>query len=461
MRRTRGLAAAVAFAAAGATAFALVPRASAQRIDPRRAAVLVVGSPRGSSPMFRVDARRSGATHETLPGSPLRIAWSKATAMTLDQAALAGSDGTLAVVTARGDVLFLDLDGDEREKVNVGAGAVGPATMTSDGTVVFATAAGDVVGVKSTLSRPRYTTRIGGELERRAAPLALDDGGVVVATKTDLVVLDAEGGLRARTTLVEGAAAPLLASGDRVLAITSSGTVFGWTPGREPVRLGSFGAATDGGAALLDASTLVAVIEGNHVVDLDVAHGTRTTRALAPQGLYLGPPAVRGNVASLLAMTPSRAFVVNVDPAGQETIRAPIAQLAPAPLADGGVAPLVAPAHAGPLVDPRGAIAFAALDGRVGMLRADGVVEMAPDRPCLTGVVARTTGIVGITPFGRGAFVVTCERGSIVKIAGPDAEASQGQGQPKKPRSAPSSTTSPPRNEPPPAPTDLDEDDPD
>ena len=38
-----------------------------------------------------------------------------------------------------------------------------------------------------------YVTRIGGERNARAAPLSLDDGGVVLATSADLVVIDAEG----------------------------------------------------------------------------------------------------------------------------------------------------------------------------------------------------------------------------------------------------------------------------
>src|SRR5579864_1741416 len=108
--------------------------------------------------------------------------------------------------------------------------------MTSDGTVVFATGSGDAVGVRRTSPRPRFVSRIGGERNMRAAPLALDDGGVVVATMTDLVVLDAEGGVRSRVTLADRADAPLLAAGDKVLAISPAGTVYGWTPGREPVR---------------------------------------------------------------------------------------------------------------------------------------------------------------------------------------------------------------------------------
>lgn len=410
--------------------------ADAQRLDPRRPRIFVVGTPGGPSPMHRVDARRSGEARDPLPSGTLRIAWRKTIGLTLEQPALAGSDGTLAIVTAqRGDVVFLDGDGEEKTRVSVDGRPAGPAALTSDGTVVFSTSAGDAVGVRRTSPRPRFVTRIGGERNSRAAPLALDDGGVVVATVYELVVLDAEGNVRSRTSLPDAIAAPLVASGDRVVAVTSAGAVYGWTPGREPVRLGSFGAPVDGGAALADPTTLLGVIEGNHLVALDLATGARSTRAIAAQGLYLGPPSVRrapsGFAATLLALTPNRGFVVTIDPAGQEAQRAPIATLTPSTLPDGGPAPLVAPPHVGPLIDARGAIAFAATDGHVGLVTPEGAVETIGELLCSKS--GRSSGVVGLTPFGRGSFVVTCEGGALVRVMGPEADSlKRGAGMPPK-----------------------------
>jgi hypothetical protein len=423
----------VAIAAVGVVSIAVaasvtIRSADAQRIDPRRPSVFVVGPAGGASPTVRGDARRTGLVQDVLPSGLLRIAWRKTLGLSIEQPALVAADGTLAVVTAsRGDVIFLDADGDEKSRVSAGASAVGPATMTSDGTVVFTTSAGDAVGIKRTSQRPRYVTRIGGERNARTAPLSLDDGGVVVATGTDLVVLDAEGNVRARVSLPETAAAPLLASGDKVIAVSATGAVYGWTPGREPVRLGTFGAPIDGGAALADASTLVAVIEGNHLVELDLTRGARTSRSIASQGLYLGPPSVRpvaggGTLATLLAQTANRAFVVTIDAGGQEIARAPIATLTPKPpLPDGGTPPLVASAHTGPLVDLRGAVAFAAPeDGRVGVVGPEGAVDTLGELICTR--TSRSAGVAGLTPLGRGAFAVTCESGAVAKITGPEAE---------------------------------------
>ena len=401
--------------------------ANAQPVDPRRPRTFVVGAPAGPAPMHRVDGHRSGLTRSLLPSGTLRIPWRKSTSLTVDQAALAGPDGTLAVVSTHGDVVFLDEGGEDRMLVRVGASQVGPATITSDGTVVFTTNNGEAVGIRRTSVSPRFTTRIGGERNSRgAAPLSLDDGGVVVATMSDLVVLDAEGNVRARATLPEAAAAPLVAAGDRIIAVTTTGAVYGWAPGREPVRLGSFGAPIDGGAALADATTLVAVIEGNQLAEVDLVRGGRATRGIAQgaqQVLWLGPPALRsaktdGGVASLttmLALTTTRGYVVTVDGAGQELLRAPISSFTATLLPDGGAPPLVAPPHVGPLVDSRGAIAYATTDGRVGVVSPDGAVDEIGEILCPRGL---RSGVVGLTPFAAGSFAVTCDGGTIVRVTG-------------------------------------------
>ena len=225
--------------------------------------------------------------------------------------------------------------------------------------------------------------------------------------------------------------------------------MFGWTPGREPVRLGSFGAPIDGGAALADGGMLLAVIEGNHLAEVDITRGGRSTRSIATQGLYLGPPAVRSgpagaSVATLLALTQSRGFVVTLDPGGQELFRAPIAAFTPAALPDGGAPPLVAPPHAGPIIDARGAIAFAATDGHVGVVGPEGAVDTIGEVLCAKGA---RSGVVGLTPFGEGAFAVTCDGGVVARVTGANVEPSRkpppsrlDSADPSKLRSAPRDT---------------------
>ena len=236
---------------------ALRRRPRRRRAAPRSAATRASSSSaHPAARRRRTAAMRGGAARRrtSAPGG-LRIAWRKTIGLSIEQPALAGPDGTLAVVTARGDVIFLDSDGEEKARATAGSAAVGPATTTSDGTVVFTTSAGDAVGIRPSSSRLASSRASAASATCAPRRSSLDDGGVVVATLTDLVVLDAEGNVRSRVALPEAPAAPLLASGDKVVAVTATGAVYGWTPGRELVRLGSFGAPIDGGAALADANT--------------------------------------------------------------------------------------------------------------------------------------------------------------------------------------------------------------
>ena len=90
--------------------------------------------------------------------------------------------------------------------------------------------------------------------------------------------------------------------------------------------------------------------------------------------------------------------------------------MTPITLLDGGQVALAAPSHVGPIVDSRGAIAFAATDGHVGLVTPDGAVETIGELLCSKN--GRSSGVTGLTPFGRGSFVVTCDGGVITRVMG-------------------------------------------
>lgn len=390
--------------------------ADAQRVDPRRPEILYVGAPSGPSPTDRVDAQRTGLTASKLPTQGLRIAWRRSFGHTIDQTPLVLANGEIVVVAGRGDVVTLSEDGSERARAIVGAGSAGPATVTSDGTIVVVTATGDAVGVRRGVVR--FRTHLGGDrsLIGHLSPLSLDDGGVIVATSTELTSLDAEGGVRARAALPEPLATPLLAALGKVLAITATGVVYAWVPGREPQRVGSFGAPIDGGATLSDASTLVAVIEGSRLAALDLRRGVLVTRAQGAGTFYLGPAAMRARVTYLLGQTPGRTFVLSFDAAGQEAQRVLVATSAPPVFSDGGTAAFTIPAHVPLLVDRAGTVAFATAEGTVGVV-ANGAAESLPEvvcaRPATLGKSAG--GVIGLAPTNDG-FLVACDAGALVKV---------------------------------------------
>ena len=95
----RALFAAVVVGTGALAALSHLRDAGAQRLDPRRSAVFVVGPPGGASPTIRGDARRTGASKELLPSGVLHVAWKERTGAS---EALRHRTVTGAVVLVRG-----------------------------------------------------------------------------------------------------------------------------------------------------------------------------------------------------------------------------------------------------------------------------------------------------------------------------------------------------------------------
>ncbi len=396
-------------------------RAKGQSFDPRRPRTVVVGAPRGDAPMARVDARRSGQSRVSLPTRRLRIAWRKSTGAALEGAPLVGQDGAITVVGARGDVVVLDPEGEERGRAQTGSPNPGPPVLTAESTVVFVSASGDVVGFRGNVRR--FVTKLGGERGAggKIAPLPLDDGGLVVGFGMELIILDGDGAVRMRALAPEPLVGALAASGGRILAVTRGGAVFGWVPGREVIRIGSFGAPIDGGLVVENGRTLLAVTEVSQLAELDSSRGGTAARSIAaPSSLYLGPVALGPRSVVLLGTTAGVSYLVLVDPSGQET-RVAVGVAPPASpvtlLPDGGVPAVVVPPHVGPLVDGEGTIAFAMPEGQVGTYSQATGVSVIGESPC-GRPLGKSPGIAGLAPAGKGAFVVACESGVVAKIVG-------------------------------------------
>lgn len=426
---TSGRVITIAVLAIGACAVGIPWRqAEGQRFDPKRPASVVVGPPRGASPTERVDAQRSGRVHDPLPNGKLGISWRKNVGAPTDHPVVAGADETLALVTTGGTVLFFDRRGEEISRTSTGAHEfAGPPTFTSDGTVVFATSRGDVFGVRPSSVQPRFRLHVEDGGRELPAPLPSLDGGVALAVRRTLLTLDAEGNLRARASLPEPARDLLASGGDDVVIVTVSGDVYRWIPGRDPVRAGSFGAEVDG-ATLAPDGTLLAVAEASRLVAFDLRNGSKIDRNVAAQELYLGPPSIVRQASrwssTILVTTPTRSFVSWLDASGKETFRVPVGVTHTTALPDGGAAPLLAPPHAPTLVDAAGTIAFVVPEPSsptIGVVAPDHSVASLGEPICdgAPGSAASSARVpLGLTPLGKGAFVVTCKAGRLVRVDG-------------------------------------------
>jgi PQQ-like domain len=393
--------------------------ASGQTVDIARPRTLTVGRPSGGARTDRLDGGRSGCSRTDLPTSGLRTEWRTPLGTLVQRAPLVDGAGTTYVVGTRGEVVAIARDGAERWRVSTGSSAPGPAAMLADDAFVFVDGAGDAIAVRD--GAIRWRIHVGRGDATRPAPLALDDGGVVVATMYELVALDADGHERARATLPEATGLPLVSALGKVTAVTVSGAVWSWTPGAaEPRRVATFGSPVDGAAALADDHTLVAVSAGQiHLTAVDLLRGVATTRAVAPAGVWLGPPAMQGPTAHLLLLTATSELAVGVDSSGNEVGRTLLAQHSPVLAPDGGVAALIATAHTSPLVDLHGTFAFATAEGAIGVASAKSVELLGEACESPLGAAARAAPpVVGFAPLEKGAMVAVCYAGAVLAIAG-------------------------------------------
>lgn len=402
--------------------------ARGQTLDRQRSLWLVVGAPANAAPVDRVDGARTGMARFKLPASSLRIEWRAPVGALLAHAPLVDANGDTYVAGTRGEVVALKRDGTELWRAVTGSNQPGPPALLSDRTLVFVDDAGEAVGVRE--GRVRFRWRFGQAGATHPAPLALDDGGAVVATAHELAVLDAEGTERARTTFAEAVAAPLVAALDKVFVVTSSGAVWAWQPGAsEPTRVASFGSAVDGGAALADDHTLIAVIAApNRMGTVNLVRGTSTLRAGPYDGLWGGPPTMKGGTAYLWLHTAVGEFAVAVDPGGAEIGRTLLAGHPSARSSDGGMPPLVTGPHIPALIDSRGTVVFAMVSGSsatIGAASATGTggstVELLPDvcPPAPVGEGADripAPPIVGLAPLPPAGFVAACASGTLLAV---------------------------------------------
>lgn len=420
-----------AWVLAGAAVALTAAVAFAQRVDPRRAATFAVGRAAGPAPTVRGDAHRDGLARAALPRGTLAVQWRYATGGgRIEQPPVVSSEA-IVVVTTRGDVVWVPHDaGDDRRELarqSLGVTAVSSSapTLLADGTVVVVAGSGAALAVGVDKTGLRFRTQLVGEVSGdeldAVTPLALDDGGVAVATTRELALLDSSGNVRLRAPLPEPLVGPLLASGDRIFGVSHAGVVYAWSPGGagglDATRVGSFqqspNGAVQGGAVVASPDTLVAVVDDTRLMTLDLRRGLAVPLATFAHGGFVGPVAYRRGTAYAMAGTPGHTFVVGVDSSGRETARAPVASSALV-LTDGGLPVFSVPPHVPVVVDDTGAVAFAAPEGPVGVIDPGGVVNSLDNlcvRPLRGG-----RGVTSLVSDGPGALVLTCVNGTVVRV---------------------------------------------
>jgi hypothetical protein len=432
-------------AVAAIVAAALLPASPvrADVIDPSLPRTLVVGPPRGAAPSERIDAQRTGRSRTLFPAAPLHR-WEHHITGGIELAPVVDEHDNVLVVGTTPDAIKLDSEGKELWRLRFGtSAAVVAPVLTSDGTLVIVTAAGQAVGVTPSGSL-RFVTPLGVRgRDADTVPLALDDGGVIIAAGGTLVEIDRDGAVRARTALeirpgsadsrVTGAlvqgpstdAGPLGA-----LFTTESGSVFAWRPPLAPRKLGNLGGFPRRGAVVTGPRTLTAVVDSRRIVDFDLPTGVTHVRQSSGSGAQIDGPITLGPDGLLLAATQA-GLLVGVDGAGNETLRIALEKpsiapaVAPGPTAGqpggsvnifggtvgGGAgsgffgAPVEIKPSPAPIIDRVGRIAFVRANGRAGVVSPGGAVTLASERVCGSPLAA--------LPAGAKRLLIACRDGGL------------------------------------------------
>lgn len=411
---------------------------SAQQFRVDGPLVMVVGTPKGGARMARIDASRRGLAASPLPAAGLETEWRTALDFAPQQGPVVDSKGLSYVVGENGEVATLGRDGTILFRVTTRAARPGPPALLSDDTLVFVDGSGEAVAVRD--GSVTWRSRFGIATNAASAPIALEDGGVVVASGPDLAVLDAAGRERARIVLPQPTSHPLLTGLGRVVVVDDGGGIWSWTPGAgKAEREGTFGSDIDDSAALADDHTLVATARSrSHVSTFDLLRRTGRTVAGPSGGLWLGPPAVdEGRRFYAIQNTVSGELMVAFDASGIELGHTALG--GPTRMRDPNkrISPSDTPPSTPPIIDANGHVAFATTDGSIGVVSGL-LAEQARVGPALAeiaavelvsevcsalptaahaqGAVPAVPAVIGLAPLPPSGLVAACRSGFVVAV---------------------------------------------
>jgi outer membrane protein assembly factor BamB len=362
--------------------------------------------------------------------------------------------GRIYLVGTAGDVVCLDAGGAVVWRVATQSPEPGPPVLLSDRTLVFVDGWGQAIAVRD--GRVQWRTPIGHAGFIHPSPIPLESGGVVVATSTELAVLDPSGGSDGRAVIAEPINGPLVSSLDRVFAVSDIGNVWAWRPGpSEPERIASFGTPMAAAAALVNDHTLLATTrDRTELIALDLRSGASVARASSGDGYWIAGAPVVAEALVTLWVGGTGEFAVVFDRSGTELEREWVGT-ASASAVDTAPGAFVGPTL---LVDAQGSVAFDGARGgvsvaaipRAGMAEkaVPGGAGAAGGREVRTmssilelcagargarggGPSARAYPVVGMAPLPPRSLVVACRSGSVVAVADASADSARAPSLPR------------------------------
>jgi hypothetical protein len=384
-------------------ALAALATARAEPLDPTLPQRVAVGDPQGAAPMDRIDASRSGRARQRLPARP-RVLW-RARVGGIDHPLLVDARGGVVAAGSPPHLTQLDARGKLEWTARLTSSPLTSPVITSSGARIVFTSSGHLSAFDASGKLIRRQSLAPPGSTVNAAPLALDDGGLVVALGGLVLRLDAAGGVVAKSLIDDDVRTVLRDTSSNVLLVTARGDVVEWKPPHPPNHRGSFGGKIEDGAALTGPSRVTAVVDRTRLIELKLTTGTRHVRLPDGPLLLRGPPAISTTGESRLASVDG--LLLGHDTAGRETLRVALEPITVAPGDAGAPAPLSGGAP--PLIlDGDGRIGFVRPGLDAGIVTADGETVAAAGAACGDPVA--------LAPGGPRRMAVACRSGLIFML---------------------------------------------
>lgn len=363
-------------------------------MDPGLPHRLTVGAPRGWAPMPGLDAARSRLSRGRLPTRPA-LKWRARVPGQLEHAPAVDHVGAVVVATQSARLVQLSESGKLEWSVRLTAPAAAPPALANDGRRLVVTADDALVAVDvEGRSIRRVSLDDCGAGTSWAPPLPTPDGGLLLARGTSVCLYDRAHRLAMETRIDEPVASVVMAGG-RVVALGTSGSAHVWAPPAPARRVGTFDGVVSADAISSVGTRLVAVVDRNRIVELDVISGIRTPRVTKTRERLVDAMAI-GRDGTLTTITVS-GVLQRFGAAGRELLQVPLWSQAPA----GGPGPI-----AGPVVDEAGGAAVA-VGRRLAITTADGHLASSDEGCDDPGA---------LVPQGDGRLIIACTSGLVLSL---------------------------------------------
>jgi hypothetical protein len=361
--------------------------------DPSRAIVLgprAAGSP---CPMPHLDTEGSSRTTLRLGGSPV-VRWRTRLSSEPAGPALVDDQGTIFVLSRTGQTRQLDARGRTLWDTQVGEAIAAPAVLVDGGHRALLTTSTRLL-LFDNEGKVHLDRRLSSASAALATLLPLRDGTLLVSVADDLVQVSPNGQTLALFSVPEPPHA-VLENDSGVVLVGRGGTVFLWSEPMPLQTLGTLGGRPTG-HSLSSAGRLVAVVDQDRLVALDLSTGRRTILLQAPLN---GATASRG--AEILALTRDGSIVtVGSQGTGEE------------PWTGLGAHPGRDPRGTHLMLGPGGRAILTSPERGLATLGPEGQVHWLSPPPCNAPQAA--------SPHGPDAFVLTCADGTVALLESPSA----------------------------------------